>query len=115
MTKDGFDLLSYPPPKDRVFTHVPVRDLIEKQRAEAIRILLEVVNYLIEQEQAHREKFRGIKLVQAFARVSYAFEKIFEEVRRDSRHILSGWAVGHSSVVGSKAANGGRVKTGQRM
>jgi hypothetical protein len=95
MTKDGFDLLSYPPPDDKVFTHVSVRDLIEKQRTETIRILSEVVNNLIEQEKAHRDKFRRIKLVKAFAQVSYAFEKIFEEVRRDSSHILSGWAVDH--------------------
>jgi len=53
------------------------------------------VNDLIEQEKAHRDKLRDIKLVKAFAQVSYAFEKLFEEVRRDSSHILSGWAVGH--------------------
>jgi hypothetical protein len=75
MTKNGFDLLSYPRPKDKVFTHVSVRDLIEKQRAETVRILSEVVNDLIEQEKAHRDKFRDIKLVKAFAQISYAFEK----------------------------------------
>jgi hypothetical protein len=58
-------------------------------------ILSEVVNDLIEQEKAHRDKFRDIKLVEAFAQVSYAFEKIFEEVRHDSMHILSRWAVDH--------------------
>src|ERR1700730_12784491 len=95
MTKDGFDLHSYPPPDDKVFTHVSVRDLIEKQRAETIRILSEVVNDLIEQENAHRDKFRGIKLVNAFAQDSYAFGKIFEDVRRDSTPIMSRWGVDH--------------------
>jgi hypothetical protein len=40
MSKDGFDLLSYPPPDNKVFTHVSVRDLIDKQRAETIRYII---------------------------------------------------------------------------
>ena len=95
MTKDGFDLLSYPHKDGKVFMHVPVRDLIEKQRAETVRILLEVVNDLRDQEQVHRDKFRDVKLAKAFDQVGYAFEKIFDDARRDSIPHLGRWAVDH--------------------
>lgn len=93
ISKDGFDLLSYPEQDGKVFQHVPVRELIDKQRGETVRILTEVVNELRKQEENHRAQFRHIKLVQSFAHVSYAFEKISEEVRRNSVPILSSWAV----------------------
>ncbi len=95
MRKDGFELHSYPERDGKMFQHVPVRELIEKQRAEAVRILSEVVEDLREQERAHREKFQEIKLMAVFNGVSYAFEKIFEEVRPDSTHIMGSWGVGH--------------------
>jgi hypothetical protein len=95
MRKEGFDLLSYPSQNDSVFQHIPVRELIDRQRAETMRILSEVVSDLREQEQAHRARFQDVKLAKAFDQVSYAFEKIFEEVRHDSMPILSGWAVEH--------------------
>jgi hypothetical protein len=94
MSKDGFDLLSYPEQDGKVFQQVPVRELIEKQRAETVRILTEVVTDLREQEEAHRAQFRDTKLVKTFDQASYAFEKIFEETRRDSMPILSRWAIG---------------------
>ena len=78
-----------------MFQHVPVRELIEKQRAEAVRILSEVVEDLREQEEIHRARFREVKLMAVFNQVSYAFEKIFEEIRQDSAPVLGGWAVDH--------------------
>jgi len=95
MSKEGFNLLSYPSEDGKVFQYIPVRELIEKQRAENVRILSEVVNDLREQERAHRTQFQNIKLVQAFNLVSYAFEKIFEQARRDSAAPLGRWAVDH--------------------
>jgi len=94
MRKDGFELLSYPEKDGKMFQHVPVRELIEQQRVEAVRILSEVVEDLREQEEVHRARFREVKLMAVFD-VSYAFEKIFEEIGRDSTPILSGWAVDH--------------------
>ncbi len=99
MRKDGFDLLSYPEKDGKMFQYVPVLELIEKQRAEAVRILSEVVEDLREQERAYREQFREIKLKAVFDGVSYAFEKIFEEVRRDSPPILSSWGISHLQKV----------------
>lgn len=95
MRKDGFELLSYPKRDGKIFEYVPVRELIEKQRAEAVRILSEVVEDLREQEEVHRARFREVKLMAVLGGASYAFEKIFEEVRRDATPILSTWAVGH--------------------
>jgi hypothetical protein len=95
MHKDGFDLLSYPSKDGNIFQHVPVRELIEKQRIETVRILTEVVNDLRAQEEAHRAKFRDIKVVAAFDQVSYAFEKIFEETRDGATPVLSRWGAGH--------------------
>jgi len=48
--------------------HVPVQELIEKQRAEAARILSEVVEELREQDKPHRAQFRETKVVQVFNR-----------------------------------------------
>jgi hypothetical protein len=95
MTKDGFNLLSYPSRNDSLFQYVPVRELIEKQRAETERILTEVVTELREQEESYRAQFRDVKLVATFHLVGYAFEKIFEGIRRDSVANMSPWGVGH--------------------
>lgn len=95
MSKDGFELHSYPQKDGNFFDYVPVRTLIEKQCAEATRILSEVVNDLRDQEQTHRDKFKDIKLMKAFDQVGYAFEKISEELSRGSGPILSNWAVKH--------------------
>jgi hypothetical protein len=95
MRKDGFELMSYPRQKGEIFQSIPVVDLIEKQRAETYRILSEVVEDLRAREEAHRAQFRGIKLIQIFDQASYAFEKIFEELRRDSLPIMGKWGVDH--------------------
>jgi hypothetical protein len=95
MSKEGFDLHSFPPKDGKICQYVPVQELVEKQRAEAIRILSEVINDLREQEQEYRRKYRDTKLMQVFDQVGYAFEKILEEVRQDSTPILSRWAVDH--------------------
>jgi hypothetical protein len=95
MRKEGFELVSYPKKNDETFEHVPVQALIEKQRAEASRILSEVVEELREQEKAHRAQFRESKLMTVFNQVSYAFEKIFEAVRTDPGLDVSNWAVDH--------------------
>ena len=95
MCKDGFELLSYPEKDGKVFQYVPVLKLIEKQQAEAVRILSEVVEDLREQEEVHRSQFREVKLMAAFDQNSYAFEKLFEEIRGDSVCPRGNWAVKH--------------------
>jgi hypothetical protein len=95
MTKDGFDLLSYPEKDGKLFLHVPVLKLIDSQRTETVRILSEVVNDLRDQEEFHRQEFRDIKLVKVFDQSSYAFEKIFEESRGDALPVLGSWAFDH--------------------
>lgn len=99
MSKDGFSLLSYPSRDDDVFQYVPVLALIEKQRVESERILTEVVNELREQEEIYRAQFRDTKLVATFHLVGYAFEKIFEGIRRDSVVNMSPWGIGHLQKV----------------
>jgi hypothetical protein len=94
MRKDGFELLSYPGTGGEMFQYVSVPELIEKQRAEAARILSEVVEDLRDQEETHREQFRKVSLMRVFDNVSYAFEKIFEGIRGDSVPNLGTWAVG---------------------
>jgi hypothetical protein len=94
MRKDGFELLSYPENDGEMFQHVSVPELIEKQRAEAARILSEVVEDLRGQEEAHREQFRKVSLMKVFDHVSYAFEKIFEGIRGGAVPNLGTWGVG---------------------
>lgn len=98
MTKEGFQLFSYPRREDGIFQYVPVLDLIWRQRAEAIRILEDLVEQLRKQEEAYRAQFRDKRLVDLFHLTSYAFEKIFEEVRPGVPRALSEWAVGQLQV-----------------
>lgn len=93
MRKDGFSLLSYPPKNGKPFQHIFVMKLIEKQRAETARILIEVIEDLREREKSHREQFREVKLVGAFHLVGYAFEKISEELYGKSVPALGNWGV----------------------
>lgn len=95
ITKEGFTLHSYPYKDGKFSRYIPVVELIKKQRAESIRILSEVVTDLREQEQAHRNEFQGARLMKTFDLVGYAFEKIFEEVRRDATPILGVWGTDH--------------------
>ncbi len=73
--KDGFQMLSFDEARGTSFRNVPVRALIEKQRKEAIRILLEVVKHLQEEDRTHKEQFRETKLRNCFNQVLYAFER----------------------------------------
>jgi hypothetical protein len=95
MHKDGFELLSFPRTNDQVFQYIDVRELITKQREETTRILTEVIEDLRKQEESHRAEFRDAKLKSTLDQVSYAFEKLFEECRKDSIRGLSTWAVDH--------------------
>jgi hypothetical protein len=91
MSKKGFELHSYPRKQDTSFEYISMEDLIKSQRLETIRILKDVVNDLREQEQSHRNNFKGVKLIGTFGQVGYAFEKLYEELER--ARILSPWAV----------------------
>lgn len=95
MSKEGFELCSFPEKDGKFFVYVPVRELIQKQRAEATRILSEVVAELLEQEEAHRAEFRHNKLIRAFDQVFYAFEKILEEFQGCSLPTLGQWGIDH--------------------
>jgi hypothetical protein len=96
MRKDGFSLLSYPKKSSKPFQDIPVLKLIEKQRAETVRILSEVVEDLRARDKTHREQFQEVKLMQAFDHASYAFEKIFEELSGNSPAAVMGkWGVDH--------------------
>jgi hypothetical protein len=95
MRKDGFELMSCPRQKDEIFQTISVLKLIEKQRKETYRILSEVVEDLRAKENAHRAQFREVKLAAIFDHVFYAFEKIFEELRRDSAPQMGKWGVDH--------------------
>ena len=95
MTKNGFSLLSYPAPERNLLQYVPVLEMIRNQRAEAVRILEEVINELREQDKAHKAKFRNSKLVSVFDQAGYAFEKIFEESRPNAVRVLGRWAIDH--------------------
>lgn len=95
MRKEGFSLSSYPNRGGKPFQDIPILKLIEKQRRETARILSEVVEDLRARERSHREQFREVKLMQAFHNVSYAFEKVFEELRAGSPVRMGTWGVDH--------------------
>jgi hypothetical protein len=91
MDKDGFGLMSFSDKYEDSSRYVPIRELIEKQRAEAVKILSQVVEELEQEEEAHKAAFRAKKVQNCFNLVLYAFEKIFEEFRGDQEFILAPW------------------------
>lgn len=93
MSKKGFELHSYPRKQGTSFDYISIENLIKDQRLETIRILMDVVNDLREQERLHRDIFKDIKLMGTFDQVGYAFEKLHEELGRGP--ILSKWAADH--------------------
>jgi hypothetical protein len=95
MRKEGFSLLSYSKKNSKPFQDIPVLKLIAKQRAETTRILSEVVEDLRARDETHRAQFREVKLMQAFDHVSYAFEKIFDELSENSAAAMGKWGVDH--------------------
>jgi hypothetical protein len=95
MSKDGFDLASFSERDGISFRYVPLRDLIEKQRTEAVRILSELVKELKEEDEAHKVVFREKKLRNAFNQVLYAFEKISEDLRGNSAVAMGAWGADH--------------------
>jgi hypothetical protein len=99
ISKDGFELHSYPSPPENVSRYVRVRELIEQQRIETKRILTEVVTDLRNKEESYRAQFRDARLVTKFSEVCYAFEKIFEGIRRDSIPNMSRWSISHLQKV----------------
>jgi hypothetical protein len=96
MRKNGFSLVSYPKKSGKPFQDIPVVKLIEKQRSETVRILLEVVEDLRARDKSHREQFREVTLMQAFDQASYAFQKIYDELSGNSPTAgLGKWGVDH--------------------
>lgn len=95
MGKDGFQMLSFDEKNGTSFRNVPVRTLIERQRSEATRILLEVVKQLQEEDRIHREQFRETKIGESFNQVLYAFEKVFEELRGHRPIAMGAWGAEH--------------------
>lgn len=95
ISRDGFQMLSFIENTDVSFQYIPVRELIEKQRSEAVQILSEVARQLKENDEIHKKQFRDTKLGQSFNQVLYAFEKIFEDIRRRSVVGMGQWGVGH--------------------
>ena len=93
--KDGFQMLSFDEKNGTSFRNVPVRTLVEKQRTEATRILLEVVKQLQEEDRTHKEQFRETKLRASFGQTLYAFEKVFEDLKGNSQRAMGGWGADH--------------------
>jgi hypothetical protein len=99
ISKDGFELHSYPSAPENVSRYVRVRELIEQQQVETKRILTEVVTELRDNEESYRAQFRDVRLVATFSEVCYAFEKIFEGIRRNSIPNMSPWGISHLQKV----------------
>ncbi len=74
MSKEGFELHSYPRKQDRSFDYISIETLIKKQRLETIRILTDAVNDLRDQERLHRDSFKDIKLMGTFDQVGRNWE-----------------------------------------
>jgi hypothetical protein len=85
-------MASFEEKNDTFFQHVPIGELIVKQREEAVRLLSKVVTQLKEADELHRKQFRTVILRNSFSQVLYAFEKISDEVRRSSPPGMGPWA-----------------------
>jgi hypothetical protein len=91
VTKNGFDLHSFPREGGGDFEHIPVLQLAVEQRQEAFRVMSEVVNELRWLDFEDRKRFRDIKLAKVFDRVAYGFVKLLEGLRGE--FVLGSWGV----------------------
>jgi len=99
MSKDSFQLLSFSKTDGDLFNHVPVVKLIEQQRAEVVRILSEVVTEVKQKDEEHKSVFRGKSVYARFHLVLYAFEKIFEDLHRNTIVGMGKWGIGELKSV----------------
>jgi hypothetical protein len=95
LCKDGFQMMSFDEKNGPSFRNVLVCMLIEAQRKESARILLEVINQLREEDRAHKQQFRGKKLENCFSQVLYAFEKISEDLWQHRQMVMGKWGAEH--------------------
>lgn len=81
MRKQHYTLLRSSNVADTTFVNIQVFDLIEKNRALAIRILARTKANLERIEMEHRAAFKGEKLANIFhPTMHYQFEKVFEGI-----------------------------------
>jgi len=99
MSKDSFQLLSFSKKDGDLFNHVPVLKLIEQQRTEVVRILSEVVTEVKRKDEEHKNLFRGKSLYARFHLVLYAFEKISEDLRKNTIVGMGKWGIGELKSV----------------
>jgi hypothetical protein len=99
MNKDSFQLLTFSKRDGDLFNHVPVLKLIEQQRAEVVRILSEVVTEVKRKDEEHKGLFRSKSLYARFHLVLYAFEKIFEDLHKDTIVGMGKWGIGELKSV----------------
>jgi hypothetical protein len=79
LNKDGFQLVSDLPDGSTKFTPISIPSLIADQQRDAATILTNIIAALEEEEEMHREQFRGRKLEALLPeRHWYYFQKVFE-------------------------------------
>jgi hypothetical protein len=93
MSKDYFQLLSHSKKDGSSSTYVPVRKLIEQQRTETVRIMSEVVTELKRKDEEHKSLFRGKSMTGSFHTVTYAIEKIFEDLHKNTIVGMGKWGM----------------------
>ena len=99
MNKDSFQLLSFSKKDGWSSAYVHVRKLIDQQRVEAVRILSEVVTEVKRKDEEHKSLFRARSVYGRFHLVTYAFEKIFEDLRKNTIVGMGKWGIGELKSV----------------
>lgn len=88
ITKSGFQLFSnYENSKTRI-RDISIISLIKEQRKYLSKALEKVIDSLIAEEKAHKEKFKMEKLENIFSNSQYYIEKIFEAIWKPEDAIL---------------------------
>jgi hypothetical protein len=79
LNKNGFSLLSDMPDGSIKSTPISIPNLMKDQQRDGVTILANIIAALEEEEEMHREQFRGKKLEALLPeRHSYYFQKVFE-------------------------------------
>ena len=90
-----FELFEYLPNGGLNTSTISIPNLIARQRSLIGTILDSVSQRLVDEELAHRRRFRDAPLLAGFTQLPYAFEKLGEGTRSDSPTPIASWGLKH--------------------
>lgn len=105
LNKDGFSLLSDLPDGSTKFTPISIPDLVRDQRRDTATSLENIIAALEQEEEMHREQFRGKKLEALLPEPnSYYLQKVFEGTHTPAPEVAAAGKAGLHTILNQMEA-----------